>query len=267
MKEWESQNLISLLRLQLRAQAIKELISVWCVQGTGNSHPRFLPWAESWEVKSSAQQAGVGLTACPPAEDGAAHGMSPMEDGAAHHVSPLRRMGLLMACPPQRMGLVTACPPAEDRAGQGVSPRGGWGCSWHVPPWRTGLVTTWPLAEDGAAHGVSPCRGGLVTACPPAEDGVAHGMCVSPHRRWGWPLLGTGKGSLGPVWHFRGGSPWKGSLSAASFTLGWSKGSDPEGAPNLHRASALQRVQVSSAICRSPLPVPGRLCPRGKGLS
>ena len=70
MKEWESQNLISLLRLKLRVQAIKELISVWCVQGPGNTHPRFLPWAESREVKSSAQQAGVGHTACPKTEDG-----------------------------------------------------------------------------------------------------------------------------------------------------------------------------------------------------
>ena len=102
MKEWESQNLISLLRLKLRVQAIKELISVWCVQGPGNTHPRFLPWAESREVKSSAQQAGVGHTECPATED-----------GAGHSVSPPRRMGL------------AACPPAEDGAGPWWAPRKG----------------------------------------------------------------------------------------------------------------------------------------------
>ena len=138
MKEWESQNLISLLRLKLRVQAIKELISVWCVQGPGNTHPRFLPWAESREVKSSAQQAGVGHTACPVTED-----------GAGHSVSPLRRMGL------------AACAPAE----------------------------------DGARHGVSAPRNG------------AH--CVPPRWGWGWPLMGTEKGSFGPVRRPRTGSPWK----------------------------------------------------------
>lgn len=138
MKEWESQNLIFLLRLKLRAQAIKGLISVWCVQGPGNSHPRFLPWAESRKVKSSAQQAGVGLTACP-----------------------ARRMELLTACPPRRMGLLAAC----------------------------------PLRRMG------------LTACPPVEDGAGHGM--SPCGGWGWPQMGTEKGSLRPVQQPRTGSPWK----------------------------------------------------------
>lgn len=136
MKEWESQNLIFLLRLKLRAQAIKGLISVWCVQGPGNSHPRFLPWAESREVKSSAQQAGVGLTACPAWR---------MELLTA---CPPRRMGLLAACPLRRMGL-TACPPVEDGAGHGVSPHGGSG-SRRIPQRRMGLVMACPPAEDGA---------------------------------------------------------------------------------------------------------------------
>lgn len=170
MKEWESQNLIFLLPLKLRAQAIKGLISVWCVQGPGNSHPRFLPWAESREVKSSAQQAGVGLTACPARR---------MELLTA---CPPRRIGLLAACPLRRMGL-TACPPVEDGAGHGVSPHGGSG-SRRIPQRRMGLTACLP-AEDGAGHGMSPCGG------------------------WGWPQMGTEKGSLRPVQQPRTGSPWK----------------------------------------------------------
>ena len=197
MKEWESQNLISLLRLKLRVQAIKELISVWCVQGPGNTHPRFLPWAESREVKSSAQQAGVGHTACPATED-----------GAGHSVSPPRRMGLAV------------CAPAEDGARHSVSaPRNGahcmpprwvWG-SRRVPPRRMGL------APDG--H-----RERELWASATAADRVA----------------------------------LEGSLSAASFTLGRSSGSDPEGVHDLHRASALQRVEAPSATFSSGLPGPSR---------
>lgn len=52
MKEWESQNLISLFPLQLRMQAIKAFISIY-VQSTGNNHPRILPWLESQELKYS----------------------------------------------------------------------------------------------------------------------------------------------------------------------------------------------------------------------
>lgn len=61
----------------------------------------------------------MGLTACPPAEDGAAHGVSPMEDGAAHGMSPRRGWGWSLRVPPWRTGLLTAsvCPPTEDGVG------------------------------------------------------------------------------------------------------------------------------------------------------
>ena len=52
MKEWESQNLISLFPLQLRMQAIKAFISIY-VQSFGNNHLRILPWLESQELKYS----------------------------------------------------------------------------------------------------------------------------------------------------------------------------------------------------------------------
>ena len=170
MKEWESQNLISLLRLKLRVQAIKELISVWCVQGPGNTHPRFLPWAESREVKSSAQQAGVGHTACPKTED-----------GAGHSVSPPRRMGL------------AACPPAEDGARHGVSAPAEWG-SLRAPSLRMGLAAC-PPAEDGAGPWWAPRKGALGQC-----DGRGQGhpgrqlICCFLHSRtkqWLWPRRGA----------------------------------------------------------------------------
>lgn len=133
MKEWESQNLISLLSLKLRRRqlrdsfqcdvfrALETAIRGSCPElrshGGGSPQPSRLVWGSrrvpcgGWEL----------LAACP-----------------------LRRMGLTVS--PRRMGLVTACPrgewgsrssPVEDGAGHGVSPCGGWG-SWSVPTWRMG---------------------------------------------------------------------------------------------------------------------------------
>lgn len=128
--------------------------------------------------------------------------------------------------------------------------------------------------EDGAAHSVSPAEDGAARGVSPEEDGS---YSVSPCGGWGWswhvPLRRMG---LAPNGHWER-EPWasataadrvtlEGSLSAASFTLGRSRGSDPEGGQT-YTGPQPCRAAASSAVFSSHLPVPSGVCLRGKGLS
>ena len=119
----------------------------------------------------------------------------------------------------------------------------GWGWSQRVPPAEDGPRGVCPRGGWGSSRRVRPAEWGSLRA-----PSLRVGLAPDGHReRELWAsATATDRVTL------------EGSLSAASFTLGRSSGSDPEGVHDLHRASALQRVEASSATFSSGLPGPSR---------
>lgn len=74
MKSERSQEFISFFASSSERRQLRDSFQLMC-SGPWKQPSEVLALAESGRVKSSAQQAGVGLMACP-AEDGAAHGVS-----------------------------------------------------------------------------------------------------------------------------------------------------------------------------------------------